>query len=336
MAETALQVVAERAASPVRQSFEPTNLQEAIEFSKLIADSELAPKDFRGKPANVLVALQLAKELNVPPMQGLQGIAVVNGRATVWGDLMWALVTNHPAFEDAIEEVADTYAKVTLKRRGRAPVTVIFSQKDAETAGLWKKQGPWTQYPKRQMQWRARTFAARDLFPDALKGMVSAEEAQDYEGTTIDALPSGSQSTATPATTKPAEEPTIGMTGGNDFFKIYANNGWSSEQSVEFLATIGIVKPKSSKDIPVKEWTSVPSGEWGRGGEIPGGAAWKWATSPSPIKAEVTRKFDLLDFSADERREFFKTNAGEKKAEMYVNVDKALSAELDKRAEAEQ
>ena len=106
MAESALQVV-DRQAVSVRQSFEPNTIQEALEFAKIISDSELAPKDFRGKPANVMVALQLAKELNVPPMQALAGIAVVNGRATVWGDLMWALVTNHPAFEDAIEESDD-------------------------------------------------------------------------------------------------------------------------------------------------------------------------------------------------------------------------------------
>jgi hypothetical protein len=162
-------------------------MDEAIRFAELVAQSELAPKDYRGKPSNIIVAIQLGKELGVAPMQALQGIAVINGRPSVWGDLMWALVTSHPQFEDCIEEVTETEAKVTLKRRGRSPVTVTFTQADAVRAGLWAKQGPWTQYPKRQMLWRARTFAARDLFPDALKGMVSAEEATDYEGPTIEA-----------------------------------------------------------------------------------------------------------------------------------------------------
>jgi hypothetical protein len=30
------------------------------------------------------------------------------------------------------------------------------------------------------MQMRARGFALRDAFPDVLKGMITAEEAQDY------------------------------------------------------------------------------------------------------------------------------------------------------------
>ena len=50
---------------------------------------------------------------------------------------------------------------------------------DAKTAGLIGKQGPWTQYPKRMRQMRARAFALRDVFPDVLRGMPVAEELQD-------------------------------------------------------------------------------------------------------------------------------------------------------------
>ncbi len=55
-----------------------------------------------------------------------------------------------------------------------------LTHKDAKRAGLWGKGGPWTAYPKRMLQMRARGFALRDAFPDVLKGMISVEEAQDY------------------------------------------------------------------------------------------------------------------------------------------------------------
>jgi hypothetical protein len=46
---------------------------------------------------------------------------------------------------------------------------------------FWGKQGgPWTQYPRRMLQMRARGFALRDAFPDVLRGLVTAEEAADY------------------------------------------------------------------------------------------------------------------------------------------------------------
>jgi hypothetical protein len=59
-------------------------------------------------------------------------------------------------------------------------VVAKFSVEDAKRAGLWGKQGPWSAYPKRMMQMRARGFALRDAFPDVLKGLITAEEAQDY------------------------------------------------------------------------------------------------------------------------------------------------------------
>jgi len=72
-------------------------------------------------------------------------------------------------------------ATCEAKRRGYPKSTVVrFSVADAKKAGLWGKTGPWTQYPKRMLQLRARGFALRDAFPDVLKGLVTAEEAQDY------------------------------------------------------------------------------------------------------------------------------------------------------------
>ena len=41
------------------------------------------------------------------------------------------------------------------------------------------KKGVWQQYPKRMLQHRARGFAAKDCFPDALYGLMSEQEAHD-------------------------------------------------------------------------------------------------------------------------------------------------------------
>ena len=161
-------------------SLSPRNLAEAMEFAKIIASSDMVPKDYVGKPGNVLVAVQTGAELGLKPMQSLQGISVINGRPGVWGDAMWALVISHPEYEDAIEEKTDTSCTVTLKRRGRSAVTVTFNMEDAKKAGLAGKQGPWQTAPKRMLQMRARAFAARDLFADALKGIKSIEELRDY------------------------------------------------------------------------------------------------------------------------------------------------------------
>lgn len=70
-------------------------------------------------------------------------------------------------------------ATCRAKRKDQAEEVRTFSVDDAKLAGLWGKQGPWKQYPKRMLQLRARGFAIRDAFADVLKGMASAEEQED-------------------------------------------------------------------------------------------------------------------------------------------------------------
>jgi len=157
----------------------PTNMKEAMEFAGLLAKSDIVPKDYQGKPGNVLVAIQWGMEIGLQPMQAMQNIAVINGRPSIWGDAMIALVRACPAFEYINETQTDREATCVIKRKGEPEAVRTFSMDDAKRAGLLGKSGPWTQYPKRMMQMRARSWALRDVFPDVLKGMICAEEALD-------------------------------------------------------------------------------------------------------------------------------------------------------------
>jgi len=157
----------------------PKSLTEAMELAKLLANSDMVPKDYKGKPGNVLAAVQMGAELGLAPMQSLQNIAVINGRPSVWGDALLGLCQAQPDFEDIQETDDGETATCMVKRRGRAPVTRTFSMADAKQAGLLGKQGPWSNYPKRMRQMRARGFALRDAYADALKGLNSAEEQAD-------------------------------------------------------------------------------------------------------------------------------------------------------------
>ncbi len=177
-------------APPQRATLAPRNMEEGLRFSEYLSQSSFVPKDFQGKPANVLVAVQFGMEIGLGPMQALQSIAVINGRPTLWGDAMLALVMNHPAYEwhkeylegERKEKFEDwTLAGVfIIKRRGQDEHLVRFSVHDAKLASLWGKEGPWKQYPDRMLKLRARGWALRDKFPDALKGMIAREEAEDF------------------------------------------------------------------------------------------------------------------------------------------------------------
>src|SRR5690606_26021257 len=93
---------------------------------------------------------------------------------------------------------------------------------DAKAADLWGKVGPWKEYPFRMLRFRARSFALRDTFGDALRGLLSAEEAQDIEerqvtGRVIDDEPANVAELLAPsepqleAAPEPAEEPELNM-----------------------------------------------------------------------------------------------------------------------------
>lgn len=160
-------------------SLAPQTLDEAMRFAEVLAKSSIVPKDYQGSPGNVLVAIQWGAELGLPPLQAMQNIAVINGRPAVWGDAVIALVRGSGLLESIDEELGDSMATCTVKRRGEPPVSRSFSLEDAKRAGLLGKQGPWQQYTKRMLQMRARAWALRDVFPDVLRGVHVGEEAQD-------------------------------------------------------------------------------------------------------------------------------------------------------------
>jgi hypothetical protein len=118
-------------------------------------------------------------------MQAIQNIAVINSRPSVWGDAALGIVRSHPHCVSVREWMDGSIKDLTaiaycaVVRKGQQEEIRSFSIEQAKKASLWGKTGPWTQYPERMLQMRARGFAIRDTFPDALRGLHIAEEAQD-------------------------------------------------------------------------------------------------------------------------------------------------------------
>lgn len=170
-----------------RRGIEITSMDELARFAVTVAESGLAPKGM-DKPASIAIAVEMGLEIGLKPMQALQNIAVVNGRPCVWGDAMLGLCQSceyfdHSAFSEKLTGTGDSQAATCTVRRlpNGQIVTRQFTVAQAKKAGLWSKQGPWSQYPERMLQMRARSLALRDTFPDVLRGMYSAEEVVDIK-----------------------------------------------------------------------------------------------------------------------------------------------------------
>lgn len=170
-------------------SLRPRNFEEAYRFSNLIAESDLIPKEFQKKPANVLLAVQLGMELGVAPMQALQSIFVVNGRPAIFGDLLPAIAYQSGLLEFIKEEGDEKQATCTVKRKGHESITRTFTYTEAERAKLPARNPTYLSYPKRMLAMRARAYAIRDAFPDVLKGVYVREELEDIEPVDITPKP---------------------------------------------------------------------------------------------------------------------------------------------------
>ena len=160
----------------------PTNMTEAMQFAETVAVSSFCPEKFKGNPADILVAVQWASEVGLSPFTAMQNMAVINGKPTLYGDGLLALITGHKEYVSHKEwrKGDEAFCTIVRMRFGKeVETTRSFSMGQAKRAGLLNK-GPWQKYTERMLQMRARGFAARDSFPDALSGMVIKEEAMDY------------------------------------------------------------------------------------------------------------------------------------------------------------
>lgn len=186
------QLPAMQASAPV--ALRPTDVDGAWRLSQLFAKSAAIPQSYFMGPndkrldavtvtANVFLGIQTGAELGLSPIQALSTIAVINGRPSLWGDGLLAVVraskkcgaVNEWIEGEGPQRVAycETYRTDTQETIKRS-----FSWEDADKAKLTGKD-PWMKYPARMLQMRARAFCLRDAYADLLKGIKSGEEMLD-------------------------------------------------------------------------------------------------------------------------------------------------------------
>lgn len=187
-----------------RHGIEMRTLADVQRVAQWIVASQWNPKGMG--VADCAVAIMRGVGLGMGPIQAVECIAVVNGRATVWGDMMLGLCRRSGRFdEDGFLEwfdndpnprklspdvnagkpdhAKDSYtAHCVTKRIGaKAPKAYGYSIGDAKKAGLWTKQGTWQTNPNRMQIYRARAFNLRDNFTDVLQGLYDREEMLDAD-----------------------------------------------------------------------------------------------------------------------------------------------------------
>jgi hypothetical protein len=160
-----------------------TTMDDAMRFCERLAKSGVAPKGMGD--AAIFAVIQSGAELGLSPMRALSNMKVINGRVGPMGSLAKALVRKSGVLEKGtgfVEKFTGTpgeddwTAHFSTLRAGESEMYhTEFSVKDAKRAALWGKVGPWKQYPKRMLMWRAIGFHMDDYYSDVLMGFHIAE-----------------------------------------------------------------------------------------------------------------------------------------------------------------
>lgn len=281
------------------QAIVPNSMEEAYRLAVAICKAQMAPKGL-DTPEKAMIAIMHGLEVGLTPMQALQRIAVVNGRPVIWGDGAMALVRGSGLCEYVKESISGEgekrVASCAAKRRGEAEEVVrTFSVADAKKAGLWGKQGPWTQYSDRMLQMRARAFALRDLFADVLGGLYLREE--------IDDAPPAKD--IAPPTPPPAPAP-----------QIEAPEAPSAEETVD--PDTGEITDDAAKLLPPKESAALKDGllkQLGRCGTTEAIAAWAERASKSILTMQADDREELQEQWHAREAELFEKEQGDAEEE---------------------
>ena len=179
----------------------PGNLEGLWRLSDALARAKILPDhltdngraDYETVKANVFWVVQCGAELGIPACQAIMGIAIINGRPCVYGDLMigkvrasgiadYILETSEGSGDDLVcycETRRSDNGEVIVRSYSWAEADKVvqrskrFGDKKLTDKDTYQNYGP------RMIAMRARAFCLRDAFSDVLKGIRVAEEEED-------------------------------------------------------------------------------------------------------------------------------------------------------------
>lgn len=167
------------------QGAAPANLDGAVRFAQLLSDADLLPRQFVGRPANVLYAVEYGRTLGITPVAAITGIHVIEGKPSASSGLIGALVRK-AGHKLRVKSDGKTWATAQIVRADDPDFTYecTWDLERAAQASLceikngkpWArdrngKPTAWEKYTAAMLKARAITEVARDACEDVLFGL---------------------------------------------------------------------------------------------------------------------------------------------------------------------
>ena len=158
--------------------------------AQYLAKSDLVPDNYKGKPANCMIAVDTANRLGVSPLFVMEQMIIVRGKRSWSGQACGCIINNYPKFKDVElvyvgkegEDSWGAYVTAVRKDNGKTLKGTTVTVKMAKDEGWWNQNQKWRTLTGQMLAYRAYAFFARIYCADALNGFMVEGETEDAFG----------------------------------------------------------------------------------------------------------------------------------------------------------
>lgn len=170
----------------------PSSLAEIWRHAKMLSESDLVPQAYRNKPANCVIAIELAARLGSSPLMIMQSLDIIQGRPS-WASKFLIASVNASGkftplrFKQKGKKTKDwscvAYACDIDPKTGELGPELEGPEVDlkmAEAEGWSTKSGSkWKTMPELMLMYRSAAFWARVYCPEVSMGLHTSEEREE-------------------------------------------------------------------------------------------------------------------------------------------------------------
>jgi hypothetical protein len=164
---------------------EGTVYEKISSLADKFAKSDMCPTQFKDKPTEVFIALQLANRMQIDPFLAIQNMNVVRGKPAWAAPFAIALANERGPFANKIRfetkgsgDTLAVTAMAPLKDSGEM-ATATVSMQMAVAEGWVAKNTKYKTMPEQMLCYRAASFLIRRYCPEVLVGMPTDDEIYD-------------------------------------------------------------------------------------------------------------------------------------------------------------
>lgn len=161
-------------------------MEKSLKFAEIIAKSDIIPGHYRGKTANVFIAMQTAYRRNLDPMMFMAGTYVYRGVLSLYSQFAISLANVSGLLQTRIryeiagkdeELVVTAFAKL---KESDKEISFTIGMKQAIEEG-WTQNSKYKTLPELMLRYRAATLLIRTHIPEVLNGLHTVEEIEDIQ-----------------------------------------------------------------------------------------------------------------------------------------------------------